>query len=86
MSDLPARDYTRRPPVVARSLATGSITDRPRAKLKGVCPDGEHCRLAVHCSHLCSRLQAAEIAEEMRQSASRTRKGAGSVAPLDGLL
>lgn len=35
-------------------------------RLNGLCPDGSACTLPVHCSQLCSRLESAEIAAELR--------------------
>lgn len=62
---------------------TSPISGSARAKLRGVCPDNQRCPHTPSCSHLCSRLQGAEIAEEMRQSARLTRLGAGSVAHVE---
>jgi hypothetical protein len=41
-----------------------------RTRLSGVCPDGEPCNLPVACSQQCSRLEGAEIAEDLRKAAA----------------
>lgn len=50
---------------------TGDEVTQPGAILKGYCPDSRRCTLPVPCSHQCSRLQSAEIAEELRANAAR---------------
>jgi len=41
-----------------------------RTRLCGVCPDGDPCNLPVACSQQCSRLEGAEIAEDLRNAAA----------------
>jgi hypothetical protein len=73
-NDLPARDYVRRAATVGHLLGdTAAPTGIQPKRLKGLCPDGGRCIIAVACSELCLRLEAAEIAAELRETARATR-------------